>query len=235
MPVRPTVEVMGVSYAYGGAAVLRGVDLTLTAGDFAVLTGPNGAGKSTLLRLLVGLLRPSAGTIAVLGHDPADRRSRRMVGYAPQGSSRPSAIPVSVREVVAAGVTPSLPGPWSGSGDADGRIDAALASVGLEDLAAECLFELSGGQQQRALLARALVGEPPILLLDEPTTGVDPAFRDVLVAGLAERARQGATVVAVSHDPEDFHPEPGVILALEDRRIRRLSHDELHAEREIRP
>jgi ABC-type Mn2+/Zn2+ transport system ATPase subunit len=139
-------------------------------------------------------------------------------------------LPVSVLEVVEAGVTPS--GSLLARPGADQRaaIVEALQSVGLGDLARECVFELSGGQQQRAVIARALVGDKPVLILDEPTTGIDPAFRPRMVADLRARADAGAAVLVVSHDPDDFHDVCDRILFMEDGHLRDVSHDDFHAD-----
>jgi zinc transport system ATP-binding protein len=224
-----TVELSGVRFGFGPVPILDGVDLSLGPGDFVVLSGPNGSGKSTLLKVCVGLLRPQAGTVRVLGGDPGDRAVLRRIGYAPQVARPAGSLPVSVSEVVGAGLTP-------GKGLARrldrrdwGRVNAALDSVGLGDLSEECLFELSGGQQQRAVLARALVADPPLLLLDEPTTGIDQRLRPAFVRELERRARAGATIVVVSHDPDDFHEVVERILVIDDGRIRSLSHAEFHA------
>lgn len=224
------IEVRGVRFGYGGSPVLDGVDLTVDRSQFVVLTGPNGSGKSTLIKLIVGLLSPSSGTIKVLARDVSDPESRRFVGYAPQASPGRMVLPVSVLEVVQAGLTPMgsiLRRPRSGDGH---QVDAALEAVGLADLAAECVFELSGGQQQRAVIARALVGDGPVLILDEPTTGIDRAFRPRLVDELRRRADEGAAVIAVTHDPDDFHDVVDRILFMEDGRVRDVSHREFHAE-----
>jgi zinc transport system ATP-binding protein len=222
------VEVSGLRFRYGAAPIFGGLDLRLHRGEFAVLAGANGSGKSTLLRLLVGLLRPESGTIRVLGGSPTDPAIQRGIGYAPQGLRTVTTLPVSVREVVGAGVVPSKPvlgrmhrSDWL-------RVDTAIDAVGLGDLAGECLFELSGGQQQRAILARALVGDPELLLLDEPTTGIDPAARPTVVREFRRRADAGATVVAVSHDPDEFHEVCEQILVLEEGRLEPISHDEFH-------
>jgi zinc transport system ATP-binding protein len=227
--VTTAIEVRGVRFGYGGEDVLDGVDLTVDRSQFVVLTGPNGSGKSTVIKLIVGLLAPTAGVVRVLGHRAADPEARRSIGYAPQASPGRMVLPVSVTEVVGAGLTSS--GPllrWAGPADRD-LVGAALDVVGLSELARECVFELSGGQQQRAVIARALVGSRPVLILDEPTTGIDRAFRPRLVAELRRRADGGAAVVAVTHDPEDFHDVVDRILFMEDGRVRDLSHHEFHA------
>ena len=227
MPV--TLELRGVRFAYASEPVLDGVDLTLSAGQFVVLAGPNGSGKSTILRLCAGLLAPQAGRVVVLGGAPTDPMVRRRIGYVPQGLRQPGTIPVSVREVVGAGLVPTrgLFRPLRGADWA--RVDVALDAVGMARLAPECLFELSGGEQQRAMLARALVSDPEVILLDEPTTGIDQRFRPVMAGELRGRADQGATVVVVTHDPEDFHRVVDRIVLLGEGPLRELGHDEFHA------
>ncbi len=230
------VELREVRFAYGSAPVLEGLDLAVPSGEFVVLTGPNGSGKSTLIKLVVGLLSPDAGQVLVLGRSASDPSVRRHIGYAPQGSAGGMVLPVSVLEVVAAGATPSHPlvGWWRSGGDGP-EIEAALEATGMTDLARECVFELSGGQQQRTVIARALVGERPILILDEPTTGIDRAFRPRLVHELRRRADGGAAVMVVSHDPDDFHEVSDRILFMEDGRVRDVSHAEYHQAQEAGP
>jgi ABC-type Mn2+/Zn2+ transport system ATPase subunit len=227
--VTAAIEVRGVRFGYGGAPVLDGVDLAVDRSQFVVLTGPNGSGKSTLIKLIVGLLSPAAGDVLVLGRRASDPESRRSVGYAPQASPGRMVLPVSVTEVVQAGLIPAgslfhRPGP-----DEHRQVVAAVDAVGLADLARECVFELSGGQQQRAVIARALVRNRPVLILDEPTTGIDRAFRPQVVEDLRRRADDGAAVVAVTHDPDDFHEVVDRILFMEDGRVRDVSHSEFHA------
>lgn len=223
-----TVEFRGVRFGYGAVPVLSGVDLELHEGEFTVLAGANGSGKTTLLWLCVGLLRPDAGSVRVLGGSPTDPDVRRRIGYAPQGLRMATSLPVSVTEVVGAGLAPSK-GLFHRMGRDDRTmVTAAIDAVGLGDLSAECLFELSGGQQQRAILARALVGEPSLLLLDEPTTGIDRRLRPVLVRELRRRADLGACVVAVSHDPDEFLEAGKRILVIRDGRVRQITHEEFH-------
>lgn len=230
-----TAELADVRFGYGAEPILTDVDLTLREGQFTVLAGANGSGKSTLLKLMVGLLRPDAGAVRVLGGSPADPEVRRHIGYAPQGLRMATSLPVSVSEVVAAGLTPSK-GLFHRMDRRDWtKVNAAVDAVGLGDLSAECLFELSGGQQQRAILARALVADPTLLLLDEPTTGIDQRLRPALAEELRRRADAGTTVVAVSHDPDDFHKVSDRILIIVDGRIEQITHEEFHTHLEMAP
>lgn len=230
-----TAELADVRFGYGAEPILTDVDLTLREGQFTVLAGANGSGKSTLLKLMVGLLRPDAGMVRVLGGSPADPEVRRHIGYAPQGLRMATSLPVSVSEVVAAGLTPSK-GLFHRMDRRDWtKVNAAVDAVGLGDLSAECLFELSGGQQQRAILARALVADPTLLLLDEPTTGIDQRLRPALAEELRRRADAGTTVVAVSHDPDDFHKVSDRILIIVDGRIEQITHEEFHTHLEMAP
>ena len=231
----PSLSLAGVRFGYGATPILDGVDLDLAPGEFVVLAGANGSGKSTLLRLALGLLRPDGGSVRVLGGDPSDAAVRRRIGYAPQGLHMVTALPVSVMEVVSAGLT-GMRGSLRRLDRADREaVGRAVASVGLAEQAQECLFELSGGQQQRAILARAFVGEPDLLLLDEPTTGIDQALRPQIAAELRRRADAGATVVAVSHDPDDFHQVCDRILVIGAGRLRQITHEEFHAHLEVTP
>ncbi len=228
-----TAELADVRFGYGPVPILSDVDLELRAGEFTVLAGANGSGKSTLLKLMVGLLRPDAGTIRVLGGSPTDPAVRRRIGYAPQGLRMATSLPVSVTEVVGAGLVPARGLFHRVSRSDRSKVDAAVGAVGLGGLSAECLFELSGGQQQRAILARALVAEPDLLLLDEPTTGIDQGFRPVLAEEFRRRADGGVTVVAVSHDPDDFHKVCDRILVIVEGRLRQISHEEFHTHLEM--
>ena len=220
-------------FSYGASPVLAGADLSLSSGEFVVLAGHNGSGKSTLLKLCLGLLRPDAGAIRVLGGSPEDASVRRRIGYAPQGLRVVTSIPVSVGEVVTAGLTPTTPTVRRDRERERQRTQSALAAVGMENLVSECLFELSGGQQQRAILARALVADPPLLLLDEPTTGIDQRLRPRLAQELRARADAGATVLAVSHDPDDFHDVLDRILVITEGQLREMTHDQFHAHFEV--
>jgi len=197
----PAVDLEAVSFAYrGGPRVLEDVSLTVERGSFLGIAGPNGGGKTTLLRLVLGLERPTAGSVRLFGASAGTRGIPR-IGYVSQRAQLASATPVTVREVVEAGRL-AVRGPL-GPLRADDRaaVARAVERVGLADRADAPLRTLSGGMQQRAFIARALAAEPALLALDEPTTGVDAESQESLAVLLAElRSELGVTVLYVSHE-----------------------------------
>ncbi|HSR41687.1 MAG TPA: metal ABC transporter ATP-binding protein, partial [Longimicrobiales bacterium] len=217
-PAEAAIVLRDVFFAYDGAPVLQDLTLTVAPGEFAALIGPNGAGKSTCLRILLGLLEPSAGQVLVFGRPPG--RQADPIGYVPQRVRIPIGFPLTAEEAVLMGRFGRLGlGRRPGRGDRE-RSRAALEQVGLADRADDGFSQLSGGQQQRVLIARALVADPRLLLLDEPTAGLDPAARARfygLVCDL-QRAR-GLTVFCASHDIEDVAQHAGRLLLL-DRTLR---------------
>jgi zinc transport system ATP-binding protein len=198
----PAVELDCVSFAYGaGPTVLRAVGLRIEPGEFVGVAGPNGGGKTTLIRLALGLERPVSGRALLFG-EPAHAFSRRhTLGYLAQRSRLGTDAPATVREVVAAGrlAAGGLLGPLRGRDRA--IIDEAIARVGLTERAGSPLRTLSGGQQQRAFIAKALAAEPSLLVLDEPTAGVDVAAQEALAALLSRLHEElGTTILYVSHE-----------------------------------
>jgi zinc transport system ATP-binding protein len=197
----PVLEAAGLSFRYGDHAVIEAVDLAVAPGEFVALVGPNGAGKSTLLRLLLGLLTPTAGQVRLFDAAPAQLRDRWRLGYVPQRAAAPADLPATVEEVVAAGRLARTG--WRRRFRAQDReeIAHAMESVSLLDLRDRPVRELSGGQQQRAFIAKALAGQPDLLVLDEPVAGVDAdsqkRFRDSLVHLVREH---DAAVLLVSHE-----------------------------------
>jgi zinc transport system ATP-binding protein len=200
------VECDGVSFAYPGVdgtekPVLSGITLNVNAGERLGILGPNGGGKSTLLKLMLGLLRPRGGAIRVFGSSPEDASRRRLIGYVPQKVEAELAFPLSVRQVVAMsaalGVSPLAP--LGATGRA--AVEESLELVGAAALANRPIGKLSGGQLQRVMIARALASRPRLLLLDEPTVGIDIAGQQrfsELLRTLHDRL--GLTIIVVSHD-----------------------------------
>jgi zinc transport system ATP-binding protein len=200
MPV--AVELRGAAFAYeGGREVLQDVDLEVAPGEFVAVAGPNGGGKTTLIRLVLGLERPTRGLALLDGERAVDFSRRETIGYLAQRSRLGVDAPATVREVVAAGrlAVGGLFGPLRRR-DLD-AVDEAIARVGLTGVARRPLRTLSGGQQQRAFIAKALAGEPSLLVLDEPTTGVDAAAQEALAVLLDRLHRELAvTILYVSHE-----------------------------------
>jgi zinc transport system ATP-binding protein len=178
------------------------VSLEIREGEFLAVLGPNGSGKTTLLKLILGLLRPDAGRILLLGKPAAEAGDRSFLGYVPQKATHIDPLfPASVREVVGLGLKPARPWDAAGRKREDVAIREALSLVGMEEHLRRRIGSLSGGQQQRVLIARAVVHKPRLLLLDEPTAGVDPEtvghFYDML--GGLNRERKIA-IALVTHD-----------------------------------
>lgn len=193
----PVIEISDVGFSYNGRSVLEGVTLDIERGEFLGLIGPNAGGKSTLLKLILGLLVPDRGTIKVFGDHPESARQR--LGYVPQHVAFPRDFPISVEETVMLGRLGQMNLGGRFSREDRRRARAALAAVEIEALCRRSLHELSGGQLQRVLIARALVCEPEVLLLDEPTANIDMRAEEDIFALLKEyNARM--TIVVVSHD-----------------------------------
>jgi len=190
-----------VGFAYGDEPVLDSVTLELCRGEFVALVGPNGSGKSTLLRVLVGSLAPTEGAVRLFGVDPRALKERWRLGYVPQRPALAAGVAATVHDVVAAGRLARAGWYRRRRAADDAVIDHALEAVGLADRRTSKVADLSGGQQQRAFIARAMAGEPELLVLDEPVAGVDAesqrAFRDSLLDLVQHH---GATVLLVSHE-----------------------------------
>ena len=200
------LELRGAAFGYGRRPVLQGVDLTVHPAEVLAVRGPNGAGKSTLVRGLLGLADVLAGDVRLFGEPRGRFRDWQRVGYVPQRSGVVGNVPVTVRELVSSGRL-SRVGPWRRFQEADRcAVDCALEGVGLAGYDRRPVAELSGGQQRRALVARALAGDPELLVLDEPTAGVDADSQRVLAATLAGLAATGTAVVLVVHETGPLAP-----------------------------
>lgn len=182
--LRPAlIELRGVDFVRGQRTILSGVNLTIRRGDFVAVTGPNGGGKTTLMRLILGLLKPTRGTVV--------RRQRKVrVSYLPQKNAIDSQFPITVREVIASGLVEP---------DRDGLVDRMLREMELVEHASKPIGVLSGGQQQRALLGRALISNPEMLVLDEPLSYVDKHFEE-RIYDIIRRLASKTTIILVSHE-----------------------------------
>ena len=192
--MNPAIRIEGVTKRFGSVQALAGVDLEIARGEFFGLLGPNGAGKTTLISVLAGLARPDAGRLAVLGHDVvADyRASRRLLGVVPQELVFDPFF--SVRESL------EIQSGYFGIRNNAAWIDEILENLDLTEKADTNMRQLSGGMKRRVLVAQALVHKPPVIVLDEPTAGVDVELRQTLWQFVSDlNKRQGCTVLLTTH------------------------------------
>lgn len=204
---RPVLEVRGLRAGYGGRTVLEDVTFSVFPGQRVAVVGPNGAGKSTLFHCIAGLIRPSAGTIAIAaGHPGAGgrregaARARPVLAYAPQREAVNWHFPASVYDVVMMGRFPFY-GPWRSPGPEDRQaVMEALQQMGLAHLAHTPVQDLSGGQQQRVFLARALAQQARLLILDEPFNAVEEGAQAAVVEALSGLKEKGVAVLLSTHD-----------------------------------
>lgn len=183
-----------VSFSYT-KRVLEDISFEIERGEFVAVLGPNGAGKTTLIKLILGMLKPEKGRIKVLGYDSLERdRFIDLIGYLPQREVIAAELPLKVSQVV------RLPLLSKGKNVGENEVLNALSVVGMESEADKNFNELSGGQQQRVLLARAILGNPELLLLDEPFNGVDVPSQEKIVRVLGDLTSEGKTVLAVVHN-----------------------------------
>ncbi|MBC7783828.1 MAG: metal ABC transporter ATP-binding protein [Burkholderiales bacterium] len=196
------IDIRNLSFAYERQKVLCGVDLSVDPRTTLGLIGPNGGGKTTLVKLLLGLLKPDSGEIRVAGLSPAQAVSRgNIVGYVPQNPTFEQRFPISLRQLVRLGLAGKT-GLFRShtAGDVE-FVETLLRLVGIKDVADNPVAEVSGGQLQRAFIARALAPRPKILVLDEPTTGIDPRGQRDFVQLIQQLKNDlGLTVIFVSHD-----------------------------------
>lgn len=210
---QPALQVTDLSVLLGGLPVLRGITMSVGAGEAVALLGGNGSGKSTLVRSILGLLPIERGGVTLFGQPLSRFRQWSRLGYVPQRSTAPSSG-ATVAEIVSSGRL-SLRRPFLPRSTRDKQaVHDALDLVGMGGRAGSDVRELSGGQQQRVLIARALAGEPDLLVLDEPTAGVDLEHQHVLADVISARVNAGLTVVVVLHEVGPLTPliDRGVVL-----------------------
>ena len=211
------LEIRDLSAGYGGASVLRGVSLALPPATITAVVGPNGSGKSTLLKAILGLTPQVSGEVRINGVDA--ERARDRIAYVPQREAVDWGFPITAADVVTMGRYPRL-GLLRRPGSTDRkRVAEGLARVGMEPFASRQIGALSGGQQQRVFLARALVQEASVLLLDEPMTGVDQATEHAINELLHDLRNDGATVVITTHDLESAAEECDLLAFVNHRLV----------------
>jgi zinc transport system ATP-binding protein len=200
--VSHVINIIDLDFAYGEQLVLKQINLPVEQGSVLGIIGPNGGGKTTLLQLLLGQFAPTRGAITVDGLSPRHAVKRgSVIGYLPQSYSVPGDFPIDVRQVVRLGLVAKT-GMLRAHSAADLQfVEWLMQRVGVHELAGRAIGTLSGGQRQRVMIARALAAKPKVLLLDEPTTGIDRAGQQRFIEFIQDlRKELGLTVVLVSHD-----------------------------------
>ncbi|WP_381564929.1 metal ABC transporter ATP-binding protein [Streptomyces eurythermus] len=201
----PVIALREVTAELGARPVLRGIDLTVGRGEVVALLGANGSGKSTAIRAIIGQVPVSGGTVELFGTPRRSFRDWARVGYVPQRTTAAGGVPATVTEIVSSGrLARTRFGPFRKT-DRE-AVRRALELVGMADRAKDSVTALSGGQHQRVLIARALVSEPELLIMDEPMAGVDLASQEVLAETLRRQVEAGTTVLLVLHELGSLEP-----------------------------
>ena len=198
----PILSVKNLCFSYGPPEVLCEITFDVGKGDYVGLVGPNGSGKTTIIRIILGLLEPEKGAVILFGTNPSAFGDRHKIGYLPQKLTNFNPhFPATVKEVVSLGLLSKKGFPKRVAKDDEVLINEAMALTDVLDIKDALIGELSGGQQQRVLVARAIVNKPELLILDEPTTALDPEAREKFFKVLYElNLRENVTLILVTHD-----------------------------------
>jgi zinc transport system ATP-binding protein len=226
------LEVENLSFSYGSEPIFEKIGFSIKKGDFAAVIGANGAGKSTLLRLILGELTPAAGNIRLFGQEARQFKNWPQIGYVPQNGLQGGInFPATVEEIVSANLFSQIGLCRFPKKEHRAKTERALAQVGMTAYAKRLVGQLSGGQQQRVMLARVLVNDPELMLLDEPTTGVDAKSVLTLYELLSAFNRKtGLTIVMVTHDIGRASDYVSRILCLEEGSLVELDKAQIHEE-----
>jgi zinc transport system ATP-binding protein len=213
------ISISGGAVELGGRPILRGIDLRVSTGDVVAILGANGSGKSTLVRSLLGLVPTVRGEVRLFGVPLPKFKDHHRVGFVPQRATAAGGVPVTVSEVVASGrLSRRRFGAPARRTDRE-AVRHAIEAVGLSDRRNDTVSLLSGGQQQRVLIARALAGEPELLVLDEPTAGIDLTSQQTFAEVLGTLVEQGTTIVLVAHEMGPIEPLVSRTVVMRDGRI----------------
>jgi len=215
----PVIALRDVSVGYHDKAAICAINLTVNSGEVVAVIGPNGSGKSTLVRGILGLAPVLDGELRLFGTPAARFGQRHRIGYVPQRHTVGGAIPSTIEEVVGSGRL--VHRRWFSRASAADRVAVAeaIAAVGLADRRRAMVATLSGGQQRRVLIARALAGRPEVLIMDEPTAGVDAESQHALVHTLLGLVRRGLTLIVVTHEIEPLRPVLSRVVTLSGGRL----------------
>jgi|LQYC01.1.fsa_nt_gi ABC-type Mn/Zn transport systems, ATPase component len=224
----PLVSVKNISFSFGSTKVLEDISFSITTGDFLAIIGPNGSGKSTLIKIILGIYGHSKGSVELLGEDIKTFRLWDKIGYVPQKATNIDPFfPVSVREVVGMGLLSKKSSPRFLRRRDERIIDHALEQVDLKDVKTRRIGELSGGQQQRVFIARAIVNQPTLLFLDEPTAGVDAETQERFYSmlGTLNQANK-ITIVLITHDLGIINKRVNKLACLNQRLVFHGTHED---------
>lgn len=201
MPVN-VLSSEGLHFQYNGIEVLTDISFEIQVGDYVGIVGPNGSGKTTLIKLILGFFKPSKGQIRLFNHNPADFKDWQKVGYLPQKANTFNPhFPATVKEIVSLGLLSKKGFPKRIGKTDEKTIDNAMSLLDITNIKKKLIGELSGGQQQRVLIAKAMVSKPELLILDEPTTALDPEGREKFLDTLKElNEREKLTIIMITHD-----------------------------------
>ncbi len=215
------IELNDIVFMYGEEPVLQDISLTVHKGEYDGLIGPNGGGKTTLLRIILGLLKPASGEVKLFGQPLSEFKDWSKIGYLPQRMTQTDIrFPITVEEVVSQGRIAKA-GLFHRHSDEDvAAVDRALKIGDVAHLKERVIADLSGGERQRVFIARALAGEPEILILDEPATGIDVAAQSRFYTFLKElNVKYGITILFVSHDIDILVHEASRLICLNNRLV----------------
>jgi zinc transport system ATP-binding protein len=195
------LSIKNLSFRYNSVEILSDISFSVNYGDYIGLVGPNGSGKTTLIKVILGLFKPDKGTVSLFDINPMDFKDRYRIGYLPQRTLFNPYFPATVKEIVSLGFLSKKKASGKFDKSEDTIIGEAIRLMDLFDIKDTLIGELSGGQQQRVLVARAIVNEPDLLILDEPTTALDPETREIFFHTLQElNKNKSTTIILVTHD-----------------------------------